>query len=482
MALLFSTGERYFSLAISFICIAAVSRLMDPDEIGVSVVGMAIMSMALSAREFVSTNYLIQTPNLSREAVQSAFTIMALFSLVMAGLLLVFAPLIAGIYEDPRLVPYLRVIAVAFLLEVFAAPTLALLRRDMAFGRIALINIVSNGLSTLLVIVLAVMGFGYMSLAWGWLAATTMIVASCLIARPEFWIFRLSLARWRTILTFGGYNGATLLLQRLYEQMPYLVLGRLLSMHHVAIYSRSIMLCQLPDKIIIGGAGAVVLPAFAAEVRNSGNLKKPYLKAIAIISAIQWPALCLLAIMARPAVHLVLGAQWDEVVPLVRIIALAMTFSFGFDLNYPILVSLGAMRDLFLRTAIIVPVSIAVMCAAALVGLEAVAWSLFLIIPFQALVSFHFIRRHIQMEWSELGRPLRESLVVAVSSAGAAFLVSRWLPFGPGLDFFRLGLCAGSALAGWLFGIWLTGHPLGDEIRFLWNRLQAVRGRQISLG
>src|SRR5690606_37460989 len=155
IALLLSTGERYFSLVANFVCIIVVSRLMAPEEIGVSVVGMAIVAIALSAREFVSTNYLIQTPSLSREHVRSAFTVMAAFTLVVAGLLFISAPALAALYGDERLVPYLRVIAFAFTLEVFSAPVLTLFRREMAFGKIAIVKIAGNGISMVVVIGLA---------------------------------------------------------------------------------------------------------------------------------------------------------------------------------------------------------------------------------------------------------------------------------------------------------------------------------------
>jgi O-antigen/teichoic acid export membrane protein len=466
IALLLSTIERYFSLLGNFVCVVVVSRLMAPEEIGVSVVGMAIIAIALSAREFVSTNYLVQTPELSRDHVRSAFTVMAVFTLVITALLLLLAPTLARLYGDDRLVPYLRVIAFAFLFEVISAPILALFRREMAFGKVAFVNIMGNGISMIVIIGLAGLGFGYMSFAWGWLAATLVISALTLAISPRFWVFNPSLSHWRTMISFGGYNGATMLMQRFYEQMPFLVLGRILSLHYVAIYSRSLLLCQLPDKIIIGGAGWVILPAFSAEVRKGHNLKQPYLHALEIISAIQWPALCLLAILAYPAVFLVLGEQWLEAVPLVRVIAFAMAFSVGFELTYPVLVSLGAMRDMFLRTLIVAPTSVLIICAAAMISLEAVAYSLFIIVPFQALVSFLFVRRHISFRWSELGRSLQRSTIVTLCSASAAFAMTFAVPLGDGLATLPIILCAGFALVGWLFGLWLTDHPLSRELRY----------------
>ena len=94
-------------------------------------------------------------------------------------------------------------------------------------------------------------------------------------------------------MAFGGYHGANILLYRLYDSLPYLVLGRTLSLHAVALYSRGIAICQVPDKVLLGGVASVVLTSYSAEVRNGGDLRTSYLRAIEMITALQWPGLVL---------------------------------------------------------------------------------------------------------------------------------------------------------------------------------------------
>jgi O-antigen/teichoic acid export membrane protein len=90
-----------------------------------------------------------------------------------------------------------------------------------------------------------------------------------------------------------------------------------------------------------------------------------------------------------------LGDQWLQVVPLVQILAIASLFSFTAELNFPVLVSVGAIRDLLLRGLIAWPISALLIASAGLWGLNAVAHSFLVIIPLQALISLHFVRRHV---------------------------------------------------------------------------------------
>ena len=463
-ALLLSTGERYFALMSNFATVFIVSRILTPAEVGVSVIGMAIVGIALAAREFASTNFFIQHRTLDRAELRGAFTIVVLLTLVISLTLAVFAPLLAQAYGEPRLVSYLHVISAGIFVELVAAPTLTLLRRDMAFGRVAIINISGAAVACGVTLSLATLGFSYMSFAWAWLAsaAITGVLALCL--NPHIWIFRPSFGSWRGMLAFGGYNGATNLLYKAYEALPYLLLGRLLSLEGAAMYSRTLMICQLPDKVVLGGAIAVVLPAFSAEARQGRSLKLPYLRAVSLITALQWPALLVLAVLAHPVVDILLGQQWDGVAPLVRIVALASLFSFSFELNYPILVSIGAVHDIFRRALIVCPISAGIITLASFLGLYAVACSLLLVIPFQAYVSLSFVRHHLDMKWAEVGSAVWRSALAAFGAVAGPVLVMVVTGAGFNLSIGEALAGAGLAAVGWVAGLWLTAHPLLDEI------------------
>ncbi|WP_157017465.1 oligosaccharide flippase family protein [Mesorhizobium xinjiangense] len=462
-ALFLSTGDRYFALVANFVTVAIVSRILTPGEIGVSVVGMAIVGIAMSAREFASANYLIQRHDLTREDVRSAFTVMLVLISMISIALAATAPALAGIYDEERLVAYLRVISLSLFIELIAAPILTLLRRDMAFGAVAIINMSGAAVAAVVTVTLALLGFSYMSFAWAWLcsALTTGLLAIAL--KRQVWMYRPLFDHWRDMLTFGGYNGATNMLYKAYEALPYLLLGRVLSLDAAALYNRSLMICQLPDKAFLGGAMSVILPAFSVETRQGRSLKQPYLKALGLITALQWPALTVLAVLAYPAVDILFGDQWGAAAPLVQIVAIASLFSFSFELNYPVLVSLGAVRDIFLRALIVCPVSAGILVAASFYGLQAVAWSLMIVMPFQAFVSLSFVRRHVRIAWSEIAAAVWRSGVVTVAAlAGPLAVVAA----GAGFDMpIHMAVTAGVfAAAGWMCGLWLTGHALFDEI------------------
>jgi O-antigen/teichoic acid export membrane protein len=464
-AMLITVSERYFALGIGFVTMAVISRLLTPQEIGLSVIGMAVVVFAISAQEFASPNFLIQHQNLTLEEIRKAFAVMFLLTLAITLLLAISAPWIARAYEEEGLVPYLRVLSAGILLELISAPVVALFRREMEFGKVAIINVSKAATTAVATIGLALLGFSYMSFAWAWFASAAVSGLLAPYLYGDRRIYMPLFGDWRGMLTFGGCNGANVFLHRIYESMPYLMLGRILSLDAAAYFSRGTMICQLPDKVFLQGVVSVILPAFSSKVRSGRSLRELYLRAIAIITGIQWPALIVLALLAHPIVQILLGAQWFAIVPLIQVMAIATMFSFSFELNYPVLLSMGAVRDALQRALLIWPASALIVTTFAFFGLRAAAWSLLIAVPFQALVSLHFVRRHISLGWLSIGEALWRSIVVTGASAVGPAAVIMLSGFRSDLSIWQGTLAGVLAAAGWFVGLILTRHVLFEEIR-----------------
>ena len=469
-ALLFNACERYAGLAINFVTVSVVSRLLTPGEVGLSVIGLGIMTLALALREFVSPDFLIQRPEVSRPDMRTAFTVLLVLYAPVAVGLAVLAPWMADFYGEPGLSDYIRVVIAAGLLETLSLPVVALLRRDMAFGVLAALNTAVAVVGAAITVALAALGFGFMSFAWAWLAAATTTTVLALWFRPHWWMFVPSLASWRNALGFGGCNGAVAALGRLYESLPQLVLGRILTVDVVAFYNRASMVVTLPDRIVLSGVFSVAFPAFAASARQGGDVKRAYLLALSHITVFHWPALLLLTVLAHPVVLILMGQQWTGIVPLVRLMSVACMFWFPVILTQPVLVALGAQQDALVAKLVSVLVCATVLCAASLQGVEEMALSQFITIPFQMAVALVAVRRHVGFAWSEVAGAVWRSAVVTALCLSGPLAVVAMHGFDPRLSIPGAMLAVVLAAFGWVAGLWLTRHPFFAELLLLVNR------------
>jgi O-antigen/teichoic acid export membrane protein len=315
------------------------------------------------------------------------------------------------------------------------------------------------------------------SLAWATLATGAVNVVMVWIVQPCFTIFRISLRGWKEPFQFGMISTATAILNVIYEYLPQLIIGKGIGLAAVGLFGRATSLCQLPDRLVISALSPVLLPALSQQSRAGVNLKPSYLLALSHMSALQWPILLCLALLAEPAVLILYGQQWMEVAPLARIMALAALAMFPAFMTYPTLVALGRIRDTLWMSLISIPPSMLLIFLALPYGLEMVAAMQFISAPVQVFIAISFIARRIDVSWTEIARAVGRSAVVALCSAAAPALVIV-LQGGFSFDISRpaLAFALVGAGVGWLAGLVLSGHPLLDELR---NAVKPV-GRRLG--
>jgi O-antigen/teichoic acid export membrane protein len=323
-------------------------------------------------------------------------------------------------------------------------------------------------------VTLALLGYRYMSFAWASLFSGGLWVLLALWVRPDVSIFRPSLREWRKAIAFASYDSATAILNRLWEALPYVVLGRVLGVDAVGLYSRAVAVCSWPERYLLAGLGPVLLPAFSTHVREGRSLKAAYLKGIEYITCFTWPALILVAIFAHPIVPIVLGNQWTAAVPLVHIMSVALLAWFPAYLTYPALVASGGIRDTLTASVISLPVSALILASASRYGLRVVALSMLVTVPLQVVVAVTFIRRRVGLTWTEMLLAVRKSFIVAASSGIAPLLLhgaSHRFDSTISLGTVPIGACL--SLSGWLLGLRLTRHPVFSELLRATEKLRA---------
>ena len=463
-ALAMATGEQYFRLVINFVSILIISRLLTPTEVGVSVIGLGIMTIALGLREFATSDFLIQRTEVMREDIRASFTVLFLLTALIGTAMFVLAPWFGTFYGEEKLARFLQVAAVAGLIEAVSLPITGLLRRDLAFGTLALVNTASAAVAAGTTIVLAFAGFSYMSVAWGTVAGAGATTILLFYFRPDLSILRPAFKSWGNVLRFGGYQGASFVINRTYEALPQLVLGHVLPPSAVGLYNRATLVSDIPDKIVLASVSCIAFPALAAETRQGRSLKDPYLRALGHITVFFWPALVLLVMLAYPVVSLILGDQWAGVVPLLQVMAIAGLAWFPVMLTTPVLMAVGANRDRVLAVLATRAVSGLVLCFSAYFGVMAMAASRLVTMPYQMLVSLWFVRRHVAFRWREVGMALWKSALVTVCSAAGPVGVVVLSDTGFDLSIAATVAVVVLAVAGWSAGVLMAQHPVLPEL------------------
>jgi O-antigen/teichoic acid export membrane protein len=462
-AIMWASAGQYLVIAINVISVVLLARLVTPAEYGVSLLGGAVLSVAEAIREIAGSAYLVREQEFPNEKMHSTTTMSAMVTILVTALLLLTAGPLATFFCKPMLTSYLGIAVFGYALGPLIHPQMALLSRGLAFKRLAVINLLQAFVGASIAIPLALLNFGALSFAWAGNVSALAAAILCLAIGPGLSNYRPSLKYWRNIISFGAYSSATAILGKISETLPVFILGKFLSAEAVAIAQRAAALSLFPERVVLAAVGSVALPEFSRRAREGEDLKATYLTALSYMSVVQWPAIALLAILAEPTVLFLLGRQWGDVVPLLRILSPALMFTVPVGLQYAVLIAAGAVGRLPRLLVLQMVVLSATLLVSARFGLSSMAWSMYVAMPIVAGLSLIAVRNTIGFRWRMLWTGACLSAVVTVITVVAPLTIALYASSSP-MSLISAALVGSLGAGGWIFGLYVTGHPFWGEV------------------
>ncbi|WP_423823472.1 lipopolysaccharide biosynthesis protein [Salinisphaera sp. SPP-AMP-43] len=472
LSLFFSTAQQYTALLITIPSMMILSRLLTPAQIGVYSVAIAFVNLVHMLRDLGTSEYLVQSASLEDDIARSAFTVTLIMAWALAVVLFVASPWVALFFDEKGLGAVLRILCLTYLLLPIGSTVNAMLIREMEFGLRYKINTAQVLVQNLVTISLAWFGWGYFSPAWGAVAGMLATISGCFYWAGHYRIRGLSLAHWRPITKFGLNQTAGSVMQRLGESAPDFVIGRVLGFAQVGLYSRGFGLVRMFRDNISGAVGSVTFSAFSHRHRNGGGANELYLRSITFITGLGWPFLGFASFMAFPIIRIFFGDQWDEAVPILRLLAIQGMLSLIVIHFQELLTGTGRVGLATALTGAWQGTLVAALLLAAPFGLVAVASSLIPATVITVIIVMVCLAYTVQIQLSSFMSALWPSTVLSFCAL-VPVAISRYV-YPPGVDALwgplitaGLGLIAGSVVGGWL-----SSHPLWHEIKgFLIKRL-----------
>lgn len=464
-AALWSMTAQYGVFAIQFAVSVVISRFfLSPEEVGLFSIALSAAMMVSVLQDFGITRYIAGQPRLEDEQVRTCFSVSAMFALGIGLVILALAWPVAHFYGDPRLFPLLVIVAGSYLLVPFAIVPTALLQRALDFRSIFATNVGASLAGACVALGLAAAGWSSFALAWAAVAqqGARAVLAQWRSGRRPPWPPRLGGAL--PVLRFGSGMSLLYVSGSVGTRSPDLVIGRLVTIGAVGLWSRAAGLAAQLRQLVSGAIGGVFFPAFARLRDNGEDLAVPYLRVVAGYSAATWPAMAFLAAASTPLVLILYGPAWAGVAPLLVWIALAEIVFDSLPLHIEIPILLGRLRQLLLFNLLDTAASLATLIAGACWGLEYAAMSRIGYGLLWYALYAGFMRRLVGFRWRAMIGIYARSLA-ATAATLAPLLLVYWRWRGPAeIDFPTLAAAAIMGCLCWLATIFAIRHPVRDEL------------------
>ncbi|WP_343731634.1 lipopolysaccharide biosynthesis protein [Duganella sp.] len=457
LSFMLSFSEKYTLLVVNTVSAMVLARWLTPEAVGVYAIGAVLVGLVQVLRDFGVGAYVIQEKTLDRDKLRAALGVNMLIAWPLALLVLAGSYPAAWFYHEPRLRMVLQLLAINFLLVPFSAVALPYLRRLMRFRAVFAINVSQCAVQAACSMLLAMHGWGYLSLAVGAVAGAVATVLTTLCCRPGDLPWLPSLRGARKILSFGAVSTAGTLIDEAGVAAPDLIIGKMTGVAEVGIYGKAMGVINVFNQLVTAAISPVIFPLFSAQARAGDDLRQAYLTTVSHMTALSLPFFGFIALMAQPLVRLLYGDQWDAAVPVIRVMCIGSAVYSLFSMARYLFVAMGEVRAQARLDTLAVPVRVLAVLAAAPFGLHWIAWAVVAGALFRSGLTYAYLHELTGLQLRDLAAASwRSALAASVALGGAA---AMWLGDRDGLLLWPALIC----FLFWLATMRALRHALADE-------------------
>ena len=313
-------------LLLRIVSTAILARLLSPDDFGLIAMVVTVTAFADLFKDIGLSMATIQRKTITHEQVSNLFWVNFLAgSLTMLVVVLV-SPLIAWFYGDSRLLGVAMVLSVNFIFGGLTMQHQALLRRQMQFGKVALVEIVALAVSLAVTVTLALQ---WRDASYSYMALVAMPISRAFLLMVGMWV----LCRWipglprrgtgvRSMLKYGAGITGFNIVNYFARNFDRILIGKLHGAIQLGFYSKAYQFLLLPIQQLRTPIVSVATPALSALQHEPVEYRN-YMKMInSLLAFMTMPLMVFCAVYADLFVLVFFGDQWVEAIPIFRVMSI----------------------------------------------------------------------------------------------------------------------------------------------------------------
>lgn len=320
----FSTvSGQLISFGMSTLSLIVMARLLSPEDFGLVAMVTAITGFATIFQNLGLSAAVIQKEEIKQSQVSSVFWINVLISLGIAFIIAISAPFLVKFYNEVRLLNITVTLAFGILIASLSLQHNALMKRQMKFKALSLVQIGSTALSLVVGIAMALYGFGY----WAIVAQTILVPVLSTIAlwficdwRPGIYI---RIGEAKSFLKFGAGITGFDLINYFSRNADSILIGKFLGSGPLGLYSKAYQLLMLPITQLRNPLNAVAFPALSTLQNEKYKYQSFYKRYLFTLAFFSMPLVMYLGIFSEELILIVLGDQWVEAAYIFTLLAIS---------------------------------------------------------------------------------------------------------------------------------------------------------------
>lgn len=432
-ALAWKSAQLGGAKLVFLVRILILGRLLTPDDFGLFAISVIAVGFLLSVTDFGMTQALVQRPDREGRYLDAGWTVNMLRALTVSAVVLVGAPVIAQLFDEPRATSLIRVLALQPVLNAAASIRLTDLIRDLRFRELAILGLAEAIVNTVVSIAL-VKPLGMWALVAGPLAGSTIQTAGSYLVAPHRPRFSFDVGSVGPLFRYGRWIFLTALCVVTGNLVLQVVISRRLGVEDLGLYFLATRVAFLPAEVSGQVAGAIAFPLYSRLQTNLAGAARAFRSMLQGMAVVLIPASLLLALLADSLVENVLGAHWEGTQVLIAILACANIVGLLGEAAIPLLRGTGhPQKQMLLQFVLSFLLILFVWGLAGPYGVVGAALAWILAVAIDQILAFVFLRQVLVRPFWGLGPPLLAILVASAVGISVAWGVETLIPGTVGL-------------------------------------------------
>ena len=297
--------------SMRFIRSMILARILAPDQIGIMAIVMSL-SMGFEALTEVGVKQsIIQNKQGANDSyLNVAWWMQVTRAFCLYGIAVLLAPWISSFYDNPELLPLLRVAFIAIAIRGFVSPRAAVLEKEYKFGRVVLLVQGSAILGAIISVGMALVMRNIWALVIGFVIEMAILCILSFILVPFVPRFEIDRSSLVELMKYARGMFGLPVLAALSFYAPILILGKVISEDQLGLYSYAVMLSYIPTDLYIRTIAPVVLPAFSEKQDDKRALCRGVLRTAKWTAIFVIPLAAFIACCASELLLLAYGPRY----------------------------------------------------------------------------------------------------------------------------------------------------------------------------
>lgn len=321
-----SLFAKFAAQVFSWIVTFVVIRILQPEDYGIIEIATAMISLGIALGVSGFSDVLVQKKEHDDRLCAQVLTIAVAFNTMLFLVLFLSAESFAQWYDTPELSQVIKVLSVNILLVSLTVVPAGMLKRDMNFKRLSIIQLIQAATNSIVTLILALLGYAYWSIAMGSLCATIMFALLLNFVTRAPLKLTVSFVGFKEYFKFGFYTITNRVLNFIFQKSDSLIIGKVLGVSPLGLYSAGSQLANLPLEKVAQSLNQVSFVGYAKVKDDPKAIAHYYLQSSKMLAVMVFPVFWGMASIAEPLISLFLGEKWVGAAVVFQMLALVMPF------------------------------------------------------------------------------------------------------------------------------------------------------------